>query len=171
MMTRNRSNRKKSGLIILREIFQACDGVLFFDKLIDANCSRCNSILMCASALAKKLIQKWDDSKKMLLMLTPGQAALANVSHLYHSQANTHTDTKHTHIDTKDTHAHSNKICTYNDTKHAHCGILTQLSNHKSRITMDDIALVLSDWQCVNSCHTILPPCHHIALFRNIFPA
>ena len=119
----------------------------------------------------KKLIQKWNDSKKMLLMLTPGRAALANVSHLYHSQANTHTDTKHTHIDTRDTHAHSNKICTHNDTKHAHCGILTQLSNHKSRITMDDIALVLSDWQCVNSCHTILPPCHHIALFRNIFTA
>ena len=140
-------------------------------KLIDANCSQCSSILMCASALAKKLIQKWNDGKKMLLMLTPGRAALANVSHLYHSQANTHTDTKHTHIDTKDTHAHSNKICTHNDTKHAHCGILTQLSNHKSRITMDDIALVLSDWQCVNPCHTILPPCHHIALFRNIFPA
>ena len=43
-------------------------------------------------------------AKKMLLMLTPGRAALANVSHLYHSQANTHTDTKHTHIATKFAH-------------------------------------------------------------------
>ena len=67
----------------------------FLDKLIDANCSLCSSILMCASALAKELIQKWDDSKKMLLMLTPGRAALANVSHLYHSQANTHTEARY----------------------------------------------------------------------------